>query len=140
MSERISFTVLGRAEPQGSTKAFMVRGRPRITSANAKMKPYRQQVGLSALIARSEAGYKDVFAGRHVPVGVSLTFWYAKPPSVPKKRLQMVVKPDIDKIVRSTFDSLTGIMFADDGQVVQVTAGKLYGLPERVEITVEILE
>jgi Holliday junction resolvase RusA-like endonuclease len=140
MSERITFTVLGRPEPQGSTKAFMIKGRPRITSANAKMKPYRQQVGWSALQARADAGYSDLFAGRHVPVSVAITFWYAKPPSVPKKREQMCVKPDLDKICRSTFDALTGIIFADDSQVVQLIAGKLYGLPERAEITVTRLQ
>jgi Holliday junction resolvase RusA-like endonuclease len=34
---------------------------------------------------------------------------------------------------------MTGILFVDDGQVVQITAGKVYGAPERVDIMVEAL-
>jgi crossover junction endodeoxyribonuclease RusA len=132
----IGFTVLGKAEPQGSTKAFMVKGRPRITSANPKMKPYRQEVGQTALFARAALGIHGVWAGRHVPVSVRYDFYFAKPKSVPKGRISPAVKPDIDKLVRSTTDALTGILYADDGQIIKVTALKHYGLPERTEIKV----
>jgi crossover junction endodeoxyribonuclease RusA len=33
---------------------------------------------------------------------------------------------DLDKILRSTFDSLTGVAFDDDRQVVSVNASKRY--------------
>jgi Holliday junction resolvase RusA-like endonuclease len=35
-------------------------------------------------------------------------------------------KPDIDKLIRSTFDSMTGVLYRDDSQVVQVRATKVY--------------
>lgn len=133
----ISFTVLGTPEPQGSTRAFLVRGRPRITSDNPRMKPWRQQVGWEALRARAEAGYNEVYAGRHVPVRLTVDFYFKKAPSVPKKRTEMCVRPDCDKLLRSIGDSLTGILWADDGAVVEIRARKYYGLPERAEITVE---
>lgn len=132
----IEFTVLGKAEPQGSTKAFMIKGRPRITSANPNMKPYRQEVGQTALATRAALGFHGVWAGRHVPVSVRYEYYFAKPKSAKKSRSSPAVKPDIDKLIRSTTDALTGILYADDGQIIEVTALKYYGLPERTEIKV----
>lgn len=133
----IAFTVLGHPEPQGSAKAFVVGGKARITSDNAKMRPWRQQIGWEALRARSELDVQDVFAGPQQPVGAILTFWIGKPSSAPKKRLEVAVKPDLDKLCRAVFDSLAGILFADDAQVVQLHARKAYGLPERAEICIQ---
>ena len=136
MSNLIQFTVLGRPEPQGSIRAFVVKGRPRLTSDNAKMKPWRQQVGQMALSARSEAGCNEIWAARHQPVGITYVFCLAKPKSAKKSRTSPAVKPDLDKLIRSASDALTGILFDDDGQVVQVGASKIYGSPERTEISV----
>jgi crossover junction endodeoxyribonuclease RusA len=140
MVDKISFTVLGKAQPQGSMKAFMIGGKPRLTSDNTKMKPYRQQVGWSALDARTAAGYSGLFAEKHIAVGVEFKFYFAKPPSISKKRRHMIVKPDADKICRSTIDAMTGIMYADDAQIISLSASKEYGIPERAEITITNLE
>lgn len=142
MIESISFTVLGRPQPQGSMKGFVLPGKggakPRaiLTSDNTKMKPYRQQVGWAALDARAKAGHAGLFAEKQVAVGVEFKFYFEKPPSISKKRVHISVKPDIDKICRSTIDAMTGVMFADDAQIIQLIASKNYGLPERAEITV----
>lgn len=146
MADRISFTVLGTPQPQGSMKGFVLPGKdggkPRaiLTSDNTKMKPYRQQVGWAALKARGDAGYGGLFAEKHVPVSLDMKFFFAKPPSVSKKRTAMVVKPDLSKLVRSTEDSLTGVIYCDDAQIVRMAVSKEYGIPERVEITVTNLE
>ena len=146
MADRITFTVLGRPQPQGSLKGFVLPGKdgkkPRaiLTSDNTKMKPFRQQVGWAALKARADAGHNGLFAEKHVPVRVEMKFYFDKPPSISKKRVHMVVKPDADKISRSTIDAMTGILFADDAQILQLSASKYYGLPERVEISVTNLE
>ncbi len=146
MPDRISFTVLGTPQPQGSMKGFVLPGKdgkkPRaiLTSDNTNMKPYRQQVGWAALKARADAGYADLFADKHVAVGLEMKFFFSKPPSVSKKRTQMVVKPDLSKLIRSTEDAMTGVIYADDAQVVQFSVSKEYGVPERVEIVVTNLE
>jgi len=111
-----------------------------LTSDNTKMKPYRQQVGWAALKARADAGYSSLLLRKHVAVGVEMKFYFEKPPSVSKKRVHLVVKPDVDKTARCCFDAMTGIMFADDAQIVQMVVSKEYGLPERTEITVINLE
>jgi Holliday junction resolvase RusA-like endonuclease len=134
----IKFVVYGTPAPQGSMKAFVIRGQARLTSDNKKLKPYRQEVAGAALIARAEAGFNDVFAGKHVPVHATFRFFFERSPSIPKKRLCHVVKPDIDKLCRSTFDSLTGILFSDDAQVCGLSAAKFYGSPARVEIIIRI--
>ncbi len=135
----LQFTVLGHAAPQGSSKIVGFKtGRPRITSDNPKMKPWRQMVGWVALTARAEAGCNEVWAGRHVAVALEVEFYFARPQSVTRKRLLPAVKPDLDKLCRAIFDACAkGILWCDDGQVVQLTARKHYGNPERAEIKVE---
>lgn len=138
----IQFTVYAKAQPQGSARAFMIKGIPRpiITTDNPKLKPYRQELTNTALAIMAERGIQKPLAAKHVPVRLDLVFYLEKPQSVGKKRAHMVVKPDIDKLVRSTTDALTGILYADDAQVVGMSAFKHYGTPERVEIMVRILD
>ena len=128
----LSFTVLGRPEPQGSTKAFMPKGwtRPVLTSDNKKLKPWRQDVSGKAL----EAMHGKLTTEEAVEVRVR--FYFAKPKSTPKRVVEKITKPDVDKLLRGILDSLTGIVFADDAQVTGVACEKLFGLPERAEIEV----
>lgn len=134
----IAFTVYAKAQPQGSSRAFMIKGRPIITTTNKNLKPYRQELTHTAIAAME--GKEMPYAGKHVPVAVSMEFFLERPKSIPKKRVSMVVKPDMDKLIRSTADALTGIMYADDAQIVMLSTNKLYGTPERVEIRVTLLE
>lgn len=142
MSNSIAITVYTRPVPQGSMKGFVApgknRGKPRaiLTSDNRAMKPYRQEVALTAIAEMSKLGVDGPFAEKHVPVAVELRFYFRRPVSVSKKRVHVVVKPDIDKIVRSTFDSLKGIFWNDDAQIVSLFTYKAYCHRERVEINV----
>ena len=55
-----------------------------------------------------------------LPVGVMITFYMPRPAS-DKKRVWAYTKPDVDKLVRSTLDSLTeaGVLI-DDSRVVSL--------------------
>jgi len=128
----ISIQVYTKPEPQGSARAFVRGGRAVITSANKKLKPFRTEVTSCALEAMGNQ-VMPRFA-KHVPVKLVITFTFLKPESTPKKRLFPVVKPDLDKILRATLDSLTGVIFHDDAQVVQVMTEKIYGNIEGVRI------
>jgi len=71
---------------------------------------------------------------------VSLTVdFYFDRPKAQKKAIYKTTKPDVDKLVRSIADALTGIVFGDDAQVVQMTCRKAYGSPARAEIQVREL-
>ena len=134
----VSFTVYGKPEPQGSTRAFIPKGwkRPIITSTNKALKPYRQEVSSVAL---STVALNPLPFGKHEPAELTVRFYFLRPPSIPKKRTEHVVKPDLDKLVRAVKDSLKGIVYCDDSQVVAVDAKKHYGTPERTEITVKAI-
>lgn len=129
----IALVVFGTPAPQGSTKAFIPKGwqRPVITADNRKTKPWKQQIAGAAAALNQHPFAKDV------PLAITLDFYLAKPASVTKRRTHPIVKPDLDKLVRAVFDALTGIMFADDAQVIALHTRKHYGQPERVEIQIQ---
>jgi crossover junction endodeoxyribonuclease RusA len=127
----ISIQVYTKPEPQGSSRAFIRGGRAVITSANKKLKPFRTEVTSCAI----EAMQGRTMFSKHEPVKLYITFLFRKPESVSKKRKFPVVKPDLDKLLRATLDALTGVVFHDDAQVVEVTTWKMYGDVEGVNIT-----
>jgi Holliday junction resolvase RusA-like endonuclease len=128
MSERLEFEVLGPAAPQGSMRAFTINGKARLSSDNKKTGPYRQECGWAA--RRALQGRETPLYGKHVPVMITIRFYFAKPPSAKKSRTCPVVPPDLDKLCRATFDALKGVAWVDDAQVVQVFATKHYGEPK----------
>ncbi len=134
MSE-ITVTCYVHPEPQGSAKAFVIAGKARVTSDNRKLKPYRQEVTRTAMAELERQNIARPAAAKHTPVWLKVNFFLAKPASIPKRRQYPVVKPDIDKLLRATLDSLTGVLFEDDAQVIACLVGKQYDALERVEIT-----
>ena len=133
----LSFTVEGKAEPQGSARAFMPKagGRfPIVTSDNPKLKAWRRTVGIVALEAMKRRGCME-FAG---PVTLTVDFYLARPQSL-KAFEPHVKRPDVDKCARSLADSLTGICYADDSQIDMLVVRKGYAAPgtlPRAEIVV----
>jgi Holliday junction resolvase RusA-like endonuclease len=128
----LRFTVFGTPVPQGSTRAFIPKGwkRPIITADNENTKPWRQEI---AAVALSEMGSKRLIEG---PVWMHVAFYFERPKSVKKSVQRKITKPDIDKLLRSAFDSLTGIVFKDDSQIVSIAASKHFGSPARMEIAI----
>jgi len=132
----LNFTVYGTPIPQGSAKAFIPKGWSRaiITGANKKTKPWRQEIAGAAVSAMQKAGI--TMLEREHPVRLRAEFYFAKPKSTKKSVIAKVTKPDVDKLLRSVLDALTGMVFEDDSQVIEVTGVKLFGMPERMELTV----
>ncbi len=128
MATVIQFTVYGKPVPQGSMSSF----NGHVTSANKRLKPWRQQLSETAMALRLTP------IGKHKPVRIALDFYFERPASVSeKKRPFMTVKPDGDKLMRAVFDAMTGTVVTDDAQFVDFRARKFYGIPERVEIKLE---
>lgn len=119
----ISFEVHGLPIPQGSTRVWMVKGKPITTSSAKGLGPWRRLV---ADVAQNYAP-KAPWVG---PVGIELHFGLPKPKSAPKtRRVWPDKRPDLDKLTRAVLDALTYVVFADDSQVIDIRASKDYGAP-----------
>jgi Holliday junction resolvase RusA-like endonuclease len=131
LGQIVEFTVLGIPQPQGSMKAFMPKkGKfPIVTSDNTKMKPWRQEISWAALRARGN----DTPAGRNVAIRLEASFFFARPKS--SKANDKTTKPDLSKLVRCLEDAMTGIIYEDDSQIVEIHCFKGFGQP-RVEVRV----
>jgi Holliday junction resolvase RusA-like endonuclease len=130
----VAFRVHGTPAPQGSKRAFVVKGRAVVTDVNpATLRTWREDVKHAALEAM---GGHPPMTG---PVEVVVTFTLQKPRSV--KRDLPSVRPDLDKLVRSTFDALTSAgVYADDSQVVTLSALKVYGIHPSAEVIVRMVD
>ena len=118
----ITFTVAGTPVTQGSTRAFVAGDRAIIT--HVKRTPllnWRASIAHEAQLASGGA-----MAARGVEVWVSVEFRLQRPASAPKRVIRPTTKPDIDKLARAALDALTGVLFADDSQVVSLTAMKRF--------------
>jgi len=133
---KLTFTVYGIPQPQGSAKAFMNKGMkyPSITTTNEKLKPWRQEVAGTALIEMKQQQQQLVDKG---PISIEARFIFAKPKSTKKTALYKVTKPDLDKLIRALCDALSGIVFRDDAQVVRCVISKVFGEPNRMEVSIE---
>jgi Holliday junction resolvase RusA-like endonuclease len=125
MSETITFFVSGTPIPQGSMKAFRVRNSDKIvmTHSNSKLSEWRNLVSDKAI---NEARILDwAMAERGEAIEVKFSFKFPRPKSR-KNDIRLTTRPDLDKIVRSLNDSLTGILYEDDSQIDCLYAEKSY--------------
>jgi crossover junction endodeoxyribonuclease RusA len=116
----LTFVVYGEPIPQGSTKAFVVGGRARITNDNPRTRPWRALVNDAA---HQAVGEDPPLAG---PISVTLRFTLPRPKSRPARDRWPDRRPDLDKLVRAALDAFTGCVFHDDAQVVTITTTKMY--------------
>jgi crossover junction endodeoxyribonuclease RusA len=117
--------VVGVPAPQGSKRGFAQGGRVRLVEASKAVAPWRADVVAAVLSAMQGSGWTPP-----AQVTVSIDFMLRRPPSAPKRRVLPCVKPDLDKLVRSTFDALTtsGVV-TDDATICELHARKLYAAP-----------
>ena len=76
--------------------------------------------------------------------------FFIKPPQyISKKKNQQALidetipvgkKPDVDNYEKALYDSMSGIVFKDDGQIALHDVGKFYSLKPRIEVEVEVME
>ena len=119
----LAFEVRGVPAPQGSTRGFLVGGKIRITTANRGLAVWRRLV---SDVAQQHAP-NPLWEG---PLAVTLLFRLPEPKRLPRRcRSWPDRRPDLDKLCRACLDSLTGIVWRDDAQVVRLDASKDYGAP-----------
>jgi crossover junction endodeoxyribonuclease RusA len=120
----IAFDVHGVPAPQGSKRGIVVGGRAVLVESSAKVKPWRSDVRDAAQAAHQGAPLDG-------PLRVTIEFRLPRPKSLPKRSTPTHCKrPDLDKLVRATFDALTSAgLFGDDAQVHALTTWKRYCEP-----------
>ncbi|MFB7359625.1 RusA family crossover junction endodeoxyribonuclease [Streptomyces gardneri] len=128
---RLCIAVHGLPGPQGSKTAVGQR-RSRKTGklvtvmkeSSAKVKPWREKVQ-AAIEQAIATGAAEPLTG---PVYAHITFTLPKPVGAPKRRRTYpAVKPDVDKLERSTYDAITSARaWQDDGSVIENHSRKVY--------------
>jgi Holliday junction resolvase RusA-like endonuclease len=128
----IEFFVPGVPQPGGSKRAFYVKkiGRAVITDDNPKAKGWKELVSAAAYEAHGKAPLSGPLALEvifrltrpkgHFGSGKNADKVKAGAPPFP------AVKPDCTKLLRSTEDALTGLLWNDDAQIVKQTVSKEY--------------
>jgi crossover junction endodeoxyribonuclease RusA len=124
----IEFFVAGKPAPQGS----MVSGRSKsgfnfMRHSNKKTEPWRAVVSYTA---------RQEYTGEPLSGALRMELLFCMPrPKAhygkhglkPNAPYWCSTVPDIDKLIRAVGDSLTGICYLDDKQIVRVEAKKIYG-------------
>lgn len=130
-------------KPQ-SRPRFARRGNFTTTYEDKDMKSWRNQCQL--LIANQCMGQPVLEGALKARVR-----FYIKPPqyiSKVKRNQQALLdeiipvgkKPDIDNYEKALYDSMSGIVFQDDGQIALHDVGKFYSLNPRIEVEIEVME
>lgn len=139
----LRFFVPGAAVAQGSMRAWVhPRTKRVIMPQDAKVKSWRSVVQYFAAQAAGAVGWEIT----RDPIALTMEFLFARPPSHLRKdgiarpsAPLFPARPDLDKAIRSVGDALTGVVFADDAQVVSISAEKRYTSPAEPSPGVAIL-
>lgn len=119
----LAVRVFGLPAPQGSKNVYG----GRVVESSKAVRPWRNAVaasGAQAMRVHGHGGWPDG------PVAVTMTFWMPRPAYLPRIVGWPAKRPDLDKLVRATFDGLTEAgVWHDDGQVVIVQARKCFAPP-----------
>ena len=133
---KIQFFVTGIPKPGGSKNAFRNKKTGKIMVVDTCKTVMVWRNAVSAYAAKAMSG-REIFTG---PLLLTVTFYMPRPKShykTGKNAGQLksnapfwhTKKPDRTKLLRSTEDAMTGIVWVDDSQVVSGPVKKIYVLP-----------
>lgn len=134
----IDFYVQGEPVPKGRPR-FTRQGRfytPKTTADYEK----------SIQKAFSESGQSPFSEG--VPLKMIIDFYFTIPKSATKKNKQMMLdgvikhvkRKDVDNCAKSVMDAGNGLMYPDDGQIVELVARKKYDYQPHTHIVIKEVE
>lgn len=110
--------VAGRAAPQGSKRHV---GRGILVESSKALAPWRTTVAWHAAQVYRAAPLDG-------PLDVQVEFVMPRPAGLPKRKPTPphTKRPDVDKLIRSILDALTGVVWRDDSQIVDLHPTKRY--------------
>ena len=137
MSDVAEMTVIGLPIPQGSLRALVTpQGKVNTPQGDQRLARYRADIRTEGAKAMRDRRLTLMAWA----VSVQVTFVLPRPQSHflpvnsrrdaaelrPGAPVYPMGMPDLDKLCRSVLDALTGIVFADDAQVISLYAAKVY--------------
>lgn len=134
MSERICFDVEGMPAPGGSKSAFRHRHTGRIVVVDAGGKRNKQWRALVAAAGRQAMANREM---PQPPLLLTVMFRMPRPQSHLNRHGKLrrtspvlpVTRPDLTKLLRSTEDALTGIVWSDDASIAEQWVARIYAAP-----------
>lgn len=131
----IKFTVPGQPVPQGrprfTTKPFMRTYDP------PKSAKYKRKVKMFAeKIAPKQPLQGELFVEVLVFKETLKSFSKTKKVAAEARTLRPTTKPDADNYAKGILDAVKGVIWEDDGQVVDLVTRKFYSETPRAEITI----
>ena len=143
----MSIIVLGTPQAKGSMKSIPFAdkesGKLRVNtfSDSKRSDAWENTVKLQALsVWRRNLGADALPLEGAVKLRIGFRLPRPKSVSV-KKRPLPIVKPDVDKMLRSILDALTGVVFNDDAQVTAIEARKTYAaVPSAACVVIDIYQ
>jgi len=127
----------GKGRPRFSTVCGHVHTRTpdeTVLYENLVKTEYRQQVGVKF----PDDAMLDVRIFAYYPIPKSVS--KRKRQAMLEKRIRPIKKPDWDNVGKVICDSLNGIAYRDDAQVVDSMVRKFYGETPKVVVTIEEIE
>ena len=137
MRNLVELTILG--EPFGKQRPRVIARGKGASRAFTPQKAVNYENYIKLLYRQK---YKNFKFEDKVPLYVQITAFYKIPPSKPKyiKGLMFkgemlpTKKPDVDNIIKIILDSLNGLAYKDDAQIVACSCQKFYASNPRVEL------
>lgn len=121
---------VGKGRPRFNTKTYT-------TYTPEKTKAFEEKLKMYFIKKYRKPGASEN------PFKIKILIEFKPPKSTSKKMLQKLCdtpytkKPDLDNIIKAILDSLNGLAYKDDNQIVSINAEKKYGLADRIIIILE---
>lgn len=133
MQEPLMLKILGEPVPKGRPLAAR---RGRFTTIYTPKKTRKEESNIRAQIAQQ---LPKEFTPYKSALMLYCIFKKTKPKSARKKDIYPIHRPDIDNYLKLLLDAMNGVVFADDGQIVEIRCRKEFGDPG-IEVTIFQLE
>ena len=135
----ISFTVPGEAKPQGRPRTRVIGGHAAIYD-DPKSRSYKGLIQLHAIEEMKAQGIEWPLAPSPLGFTVALVVKRRIPKSFSKKKAKLAldgdirpqVKPDLDNVAKAFLDALTGVIWHDDTEVVDLSISRIYAESDSV--------
>ena len=125
----ISFKILGDPQAQERPRFRVIEMKGKavpVAYDPKKSKAEKKRIAQLVTVMYDPDTKRKIYFEQYIPLRMSLTFIMPRPKSLPKKVIEHVRKPDLDKLVKLVKDALSKVLYHDDAQIVEIQALKRY--------------